>query len=146
MFDSALNMMRILSLVGSCLLIGQTGKAAEAEIESALQVLLADVDLSSFLEAGRRDEMATGEYRIRAGDTLDGILNRAFPDSMIRRDFLRQAFVRTNPRAFRNGNPNWMLAGVTVRIPAAEDMLGVIFDDPADVNRGTAQRYWIRYP
>ncbi len=66
MNDTAFARQWLLALLVCCgLLLGNSVYSAEADIESALQTLLADVDLASFIDAGRKDEMASGEYRIR---------------------------------------------------------------------------------
>lgn len=128
------------------ILVAPAATAAETEIEAALQQLLGSADVSSYLTLKREQELVSGQYEVRPGDTLDSLIQRSFSGSGIRRDFLRQAFVAANPRAFRNGNPNWMLAGVSLRIPTQQDLLKVVFEDPAQFDRRTSQRDWIRYP
>lgn len=128
------------------ILVAPAAIAAETEIEAALQQLLGSADVSSYLTLKREQELVSGQYEVRPGDTLDSLIQRSFSGSGIRRDFLRQAFVAANPQAFRNGNPNWMLAGVSLRIPTQQDLLKVVFEDPAQLESRTSQRHWIRYP
>ena len=105
------------------LLVLMAGQAAAAEaasrteIDRALRVLLADYDVQDHLDIRYAEEVATGFYEVRTGDTLDGIINRAIQGSSIRKEMLRNAFIKANPRAFPSGNPNRMLAGVKLRIP-----------------------------
>jgi len=71
-----------------------------------------------------------------------------FGASLLRRELLQQAIVRSNPHAFRNGNPNWMLAGAQLRVPTADDVLGLIFSDLEGVRtriRG-GHPNWVQYP
>jgi len=55
--------------------------ASRTEIDRALRVLLADYDVQDHLDIRYAEEVATGFYEVRAGDTLDGIINRAIQGS-----------------------------------------------------------------
>lgn len=79
------------------LLAGQAAAAETAsrtEIDRALRVLLADYDVQDHLDIRYAEEVATGFYEVRTGDTLDGIINRAIQGSSIRKEMLRNAFIR----------------------------------------------------
>jgi Tfp pilus assembly protein FimV len=122
--------------------------AAETDIDKALMNLFDNRDISEFIELRKNEEIVAGEYSVRQGDSLDVIINKAYGNSLIRRDILRKAFVAKNPGAFRNANPNWLLAGVVLQIPNAEDVQSLLFDDYGKVR----ERYphdtssWVRYP
>jgi Tfp pilus assembly protein FimV len=123
----------------------QTNNAA---IDQALLTLLGRADIQDFLETRRSEEIRGGYYQVRSGDTLDVLLRRIYGDTPIRTDILRQAVIRANPHAFRNNNPNWMLAGAQLRVPDADDVLALIFRD-LDAVRGRIQGghpNWVRYP
>jgi len=134
----------------SILLILMTSavEAAEADIDKALMNLFDNRDISEFIELRKSEEIVAGRYTVRQGDSLDSIINKAFGDSLIRKSILRQAFVAKNPGAFRNANPNWLLADVTLIIPNAEDFQSLLFVDYGEVR----ERYphdiskWVRYP
>ena len=122
--------------------------ASRAAIDRALVTLLADYDVQDHLDIRRNEELATGFYEVRPGDTLDGIINRAIQGSSIRKDMLRSAFIRANPHAFPSSNPNRMLSGVRLRIPTADDVIRLVFTvDPAtlELARRVRQR-WVRFP
>ena len=57
------------------------------------------------------------------------VIRKVAPNSPLQRDLLRQAFVRANPHAFRRNNPNWMYAGVVLKVPDIDDLRRVIFKD-----------------
>lgn len=122
--------------------------ASRTEIDRALRVLLADYDVQDHLDIRYAEEVATGFYEVRAGDTLDVIINRAIQGSSIRKEMLRSAFIKANPRAFPSGNPNRMLAGVTLRIPTADDVLRLVFTvDPAELEiERRARESWVHFP
>lgn len=88
---------------------------------------------------------AGNHYRVEPGDTLDEIIFKTLGDLSVRHEVVRDAFVRANPRAFRRKNPNYLLAGVELRIPGAEDFRAVVFDDP-QVGQTIDRRRMIRYP
>jgi len=122
--------------------------ASRTEIDRALRVLLADYDVQDHLDIRYAEEVATGFYEVRAGDTLDGIINRAIQGSSIRKEMLRSAFIKANPRAFPSGNPNRMLAGVTLRIPTADDVLRLVFkvdQEELEIER-RARESWVHFP
>lgn len=136
-------------LIGLCLAaLPLRASAAQGDIDRALLQLLGDVDAGSYLEQRRDEEIRDGLYEVRRGDALDLIIARAFPDTAIRRSVLRDAFVSINPQSFRNGNPNWLLAGTRLRIPQAEDIHALLFVDYATLragfNRDTST--WVRFP
>ena len=122
--------------------------ASEAQLDLALANLLQGVDLSVHLEERRSREFAEDRYEIRPGDTLDGLINRLFPGTAIRRDMLRQVLVTTNPQAFRGQNPNWMLAGKVLRLPREADFLALMFNDPAAMTEALMPdpSSWVRFP
>ena len=92
-----------------------------------------------------RMPLAGNHYRVEPGDTLDEIIFKTLGDLSVRHEVVRDAFVRANPRAFRRKNPNYLLAGVELRIPGPEDFRAVVFDDP-QVGQTIDRRRMIRYP
>lgn len=92
-----------------------------------------------------RTQYAGTEYRVQPGDTLDEIILKTLGDLSVRHEVVRSAFVRANPRAFRRRNPNYLLAGVALKIPGPEDFRAVVFDNP-EVGRTVDRRRMIRYP
>ena len=92
-----------------------------------------------------RRPLAGGHYRVQPGDTLDGIIFSTLGDLPVRHEVVRDAFIQANPRAFRRKNPNYLLAGVELRVPGAEDFRAVVFDDP-QVGQTIDRRRMIRYP
>ncbi|MDF1765948.1 MAG: hypothetical protein P1V29_06165 [Gammaproteobacteria bacterium] len=121
---------------------------SRADIDRALRTLLADYDINQHLELRHAEEIATGFYEVRPGDTLDGIINRAIAGTTIRKAILRDAFIAANPRAFPSRSPHRMLSGVTLRIPTAEDVMRLVFTvDPAELELEQRVRAsWVHFP
>jgi Tfp pilus assembly protein FimV len=137
-----------LAIVLSPAVLAQPRQTENAAIDQALLALLGRADIQDFLETRRSEEIRGGYYQVRSGDTLDVLLRRIYGDTPIRTDILRQAVIRANPHAFRNNNPNWMLAGAQLRVPDADDVMALIFRD-LDAVRGRIQGghpNWVRYP
>ena len=111
---------------------------ASAEMDRALDILLADESVLS----------SSGYYLVQQGDTLDEIINRLVGDTPIRNRILREAFVQANPNSFRNSNPNYMLAGVNLRVPDANDIIELLFDMNSPTMRSMSQSRdsWVRFP
>ena len=90
-----------------------------------------------------------GTYQVRRGETLDMVIRKVAPNSPIQRDLLRQAFVKANPHAFRRNNPNWMYAGVVLKVPDVDDLRRVIFRDATGSlkkNVSDEKAGWVRFP
>jgi len=89
-----------------------------------------------------------GFYIVQAGDTLDEIIMKLVGETPIRNRILRDAFVQANPNSFRNRNPNYMLAGVRLRVPDAGDILELLFDMNSPTMRSVNQSRdnWVHFP
>ena len=142
--SSLKNMTKILCIFFLSLFWG-TLLGAESDIDSALKLLLEDVEVDRYLKERQKEQLEDGVYRIQAGDTLDQIISIIIPNSGIKKQFIRSAFVQANPGAFRSQNPNWLLAGKEMRIPTAQDILALIFiEAPESTSKST--RNWIKFP
>ena len=139
--------------------------AAEMSVDQAVSRLLKDIkDVEvmrvpvpgtpkSGVSAGKQalpDTIRTGgTHRVRRGETLDMVIRKVAPNSPLQRDLLRKAFVRANPHAFRRNNPNWLYAGVVLKVPDIDDLRRVVFKDPRATlkkNVSDEKAGWVRYP
>ena len=122
--------------------------SASSEIDRALEILLSDYNLDSYLEVGDDTVISSGYYLVQPGDTLDEIIAQLVGETPIRRRIMREAFVQANPNSFRNGNPNYMLAGVRLRVPDSDDIIELLFDMDSPEMRSMSQSRegWVRFP
>ena len=60
-----------------------------------------------------------GSYTTKAGDTLDKVMQKFYPNSPLRPDVLRDALVQNNPKAFVKGNAKQIVPGATLSLPDA---------------------------
>ena len=121
---------------------------ADSKVDAALLRLL-NIESSSLPRVDKvmPGETAKGRYRIRSGDTLDGIIMRFYGDSSLQKKILRDAFVKGNPQSFRRNNANWMLAGTVLRLPDQDAVYKVVFKDDTASRRSTVDKSdWVTFP
>jgi hypothetical protein len=123
-------------------------QGASPEIERALEILLADYDIDNYLKVRDEVTLSSGYYLVQSGDTLDELIVRLVGNTPIRKKVLREAFVHANPNSFRNSNPNYMLAGIRLRIPNADDIIELLFDmnSLAMRNMNQSRESWVHFP
>lgn len=97
-------------------------------------------------------------YTTKAGDRLDRVIQSTMPDSPLKVEVLRKAFIDLNPLAFPAGNASRMRKGVVLQIPDAPQLLATIAA-PASQELAASKktststsgdfeerRRWVRYP
>jgi hypothetical protein len=62
-------------------------------------------------------------YQVMSGDTLDKVIQKTMPDSPLRMDILRNAFVQQNPQAFTKSPPRALMAGSVLNVPNHDDLV-----------------------
>jgi Tfp pilus assembly protein FimV len=62
-------------------------------------------------------------YHVVSGDTLDKVIRKTMPDSPLRVEILRNAFVQQNPQAFTKSPPRSLMAGAVLNVPNHDDLL-----------------------
>lgn len=62
-------------------------------------------------------------YVVESGDTLDKVIRKTMPDSPLRVEILRNAFVQQNPQAFTKSPPRSLMAGAVLNVPNHDDLL-----------------------
>ena len=64
-----------------------------------------------------------GTYQVVSGDTLDKVIRKTMPESPLRVEILRNAFVQQNPQAFTKSPPRALMAGAVLNVPNHDDLL-----------------------
>ncbi len=126
----------------------------ETELDRALQRLVDDLELAVLGLSARdakQENGPGGTHIVQPGEYLDLIIERTLPNSPIRENILRRAFVKLNPNAFGgNGNPNYLFARQKLRIPTVEDLRTIIFKsgelEELKSESREPSRGWIQYP
>ena len=130
----------------------------------ALPARAAGAQASPAVTANTENAQAVRSYRTKAGESLDQVIKQTMPESPLRIELLRKAFVDLNGHAFVGGKASKMRSKVTLQVPDAQRLaravLGSVVEakvsDPAAEdasNRsgptsGVTQegRRWVRYP
>jgi Tfp pilus assembly protein FimV len=60
---------------------------------------------------------------VQSGDTLDKVIRKTMPDSPLKFEILRNAFVQQNPQAFTKAPPRALMAGAVLNVPNHDDLL-----------------------
>ena len=148
-------------------LLSVTTQAADMSVDQAVNRLLKDIEQVEVMKvpvpagpdtSARSSKQSlpasakvptNGTYRVRKGETLDMVIRRLAPNSPLQNGVLRQAFVKANPHAFRRSNPNWMYAGVVLKVPDIEHLRQVIFKEtPGRLRKDISDQKagWVRFP
>lgn len=119
--------------------------------------LISEADLSKLRlfigeAAKKRDDDGTvaglidGKYVVRPGDTLSDIVNSKIGVHSLNRKLLQDVIVSLNSDAFRRGNPHWLMAGATLKIPSADDIMTYIVPARQTTGPEITQEDWITFP
>ena len=90
---------------------------------TSVRALLCCMALSAPMLAMAITPTARGTYQVVPGDTLDKVIRKTMPDSPLRVEILRNAFVQQNPQAFTKSPPRALMAGVVLNVPNHDDLL-----------------------
>ena len=100
-------------------------------------------------------------YQVVSGDTLDKVIRKTMPDSPLRVEILRNAFVQQNPQAFTKSPPRALMAGAVLNVPNHDDLLRSYMvpghvPGSSGMNRGggystadmnmSERKNWVRFP
>ncbi len=62
-------------------------------------------------------------YQVLSGDTLDKVIRQTMPNSPLKIEILRNAFIQQNPQAFTKSPPRVLMAGSVIVVPNHDDLL-----------------------
>ena len=102
-------------------------------------------------------------YTPRKGETLDHVIQVTMPDSPLKMDLLRRAFISQNPQAFVTPvtTPPRMKKGAVLTVPDHQKLLQAVMGpltaekdveaagsqrSPAAVSTAEERKRWVRYP
>lgn len=93
-------------------------------------------------------------YRVQRGETLDRIIRKTMPGSVLSMAVLRKAFVALNPQAFPRGTAHIILANAVLQVPTIDDLramangqaLTASSDASGDGYASSDKRKWVRFP
>ena len=68
----------------------------------------------------------TSNHVILKGQSLGHIINEFYAGSGLDKRFLKLAIVTANPKAFAQGNPNFMFAGAKLHLPSLNEIQAMV--------------------
>ena len=128
---------------------------------TSVRALLCCLVMSTPFLATAAKPVVRSTYVVESGDTLDKVIRKTMPDSPLRADILRNAFVQQNPQAFTKSPPRSLMAGAVLNVPNHDDLLRsymVPGHSPGNsgMNRGggystadmnmNERKNWVRFP
>jgi hypothetical protein len=90
---------------------------------TSVRALLCCLVMASPLLSLANKPATRSTYVVESGDTLDKVIRKTMPDSPLRSDILRNAFVQQNPQAFTKSPPRSLMAGAVLNVPNHDDLL-----------------------
>lgn len=128
---------------------------------TSLRALMCCVFWVTSLLAAVAEAAPASTYQVVSGDTLDKVIRKTMPESPLRIEILRNAFVQQNPQAFTKSPPRALMAGVVLNVPNHDDLLRSYMVpgqsagnsgvgrgggySTADMNMNE-RKNWVRYP
>jgi Tfp pilus assembly protein FimV len=94
-------------------------------------------------------------YKVLRGESLDKVRQKTMPDSPLRVELLRNAFIELNPQAFPGGQASRMRTTEPLNVPDPVQLLRAVAtplleteETPRAAAPGSAeqQRRWVRFP
>jgi Tfp pilus assembly protein FimV len=97
-------------------------------------------------------------YSVQRGDTLDRVIKLTLPDSPLKIELLRKAFVDGNPQAFVSGNVSRLRSGALLQVPDHTKLLrltlmpvlegaeAAALGGEGRVSNASDRRSWVRFP
>ena len=100
-------------------------KAAVKKTKTPAAVPVAEAVKVPVKEAAKESTLVAemGTYKVRAGDTVERIIQKFYASSPLRIDVLREALVQNNPKSFVKANPKSLLAGTTLALPDQVELI-----------------------
>ena len=104
-------------------------------------------------------------YQVKAGDTLDKVVQKVWPDSLLKPEVLKQAIIDMNPNAMTRGTQKMLMAGVTINLPNEKEIIEARMskkdyarpekdlkgytsypDQALNTEGAEKRRHWVSYP
>lgn len=152
--DSSSATLALKALLGPDAVLGSAAQTATATVLAAASGGAAVAPAGTVMAAPPNTSIT-----VQRGETLDRLIARALPNTPLRIDYLRQAFVSLNPQTFPTGKAHQMRAGTTLQVPSMaylRQMLvqqhpatAVLFEAnsvDAVLHSPDDKRRWVRFP
>jgi len=85
-------------------------------------------------------------YQVKAGDTLDKVIQKVWPDSLLKAEVLKQAIIDMNPNAMTRGTQKMLMAGVTLNLPNEKEIIEARMNKKEYVHSEKELKGYTSYP
>ena len=132
------------------LMTGGTAIAQNEEVMSEADLvklrLFIGEAVSSAGKSNSSGSIVDGYYKVRPGDTLSGIMKSRLSGYGVNKRVLRDVIVESNKKAFRRGNPHWLMAGASLKIPTRAEIMDYVVPGSGKMERKNSDELWVSFP
>ena len=132
------------STIGATAIAQDEGAMSEADLVK-LRLFIGEA-VSSESVSNPSGSVVDGYYEVRPGDTLSEIMKSRLSGYGVNKRVLRDVIVDSNKKAFRRGNPHWLMAGARLKIPTRTEIMDYVVPGSGKMERKSPDELWVSFP
>ena len=132
------------SMIGGTAIAQNEGAMSEADLVK-LRLFIGEA-VSSDGRSNSSGLVVDGYYKVRPGDTLSGIMKSRLSGYGVNKRVLQDVIVESNKKAFRRGNPHWLMAGANLKIPTRTEIMDYVVPGSEKMERENSDELWVSFP
>ena len=132
------------SMIGGTAIAQGEGAMSEADLIK-LRLFIGEA-VSSSSGSNSSGSIVDGYYKVRPGDTLSGIMKSRLSGYGVNKRVLQDVIVESNKKAFRRGNPHWLMAGASLKIPTRTEIMDYVVPGSGKMERKNSDELWVSFP
>jgi nucleoid-associated protein YgaU len=132
------------SMIGVTAIAQDEGAMSEADLVK-LRLFIGEA-VSSESVSNPSGSVVDGYYEVRPGDTLSEIMKSRLSGYGVNKRVLRDVIVDSNKKAFRRGNPHWLMAGARLKIPTRTEIMDYVVPGSGKMERKSPDELWVSFP
>ena len=132
------------SMIGATAIAQDEGAMSEADLVK-LRLFIGEA-VSSESVSNPSGSVVDGYYEVRPGDTLSEIMKSRLSGYGVNKRVLRDVIVESNKKAFRRGNPHWLMAGARLKIPTRTEIMDYVVPGSGKMERKSPDELWVSFP
>mgnify|MGYP000443679618 CR=1 FL=1 len=132
------------SMIGATAIAQDEGAMSEADLVK-LRLFIGEA-VSSESVSNPSGSVVDGYYEVRPGDTLSEIMKSRLSGYGVNKRVLRDVIVDSNKKAFRRGNPHWLMAGARLKIPTRTEIMDYVVPGSGKMERKSPDELWVSFP
>jgi nucleoid-associated protein YgaU len=132
------------SMIGGTAIAQNEEAMSEADLVK-LRLFIGEA-VSSESVSNPSGSVVDGYYEVRPGDTLSEIMKSRLSGYGVNKRVLRDVIVDSNKKAFRRGNPHWLMAGARLKIPTRTEIMDYVVPGSGKMERKSPDELWVSFP